>query len=87
MTVHDPYAGVAPTWDADAARVYRPIAADLAAAAPHPLAGRLVLDAGAGTGLAARELVRAGARVVAVDASVACSRGTATSARPPWPVS
>ena len=70
MTVHDPYAGVAPSWDADAARVYQPIAADLVAAAQHPLAGRLVLDAGAGTGLAGRELVRVGARVVAVDASV-----------------
>ena len=70
MAVRDPYAGVAPTWDVDAARVYRPIAADLVAAAPHPLAGRLVLDAGAGTGLAGRELVRAGARVVAIDASV-----------------
>ena len=68
--VDDPYAGVAATWDTDAARVYRPIAADLVAAAPHPLAGRVVLDAGAGTGLAGRELVRAGARVVAVDASV-----------------
>ena len=68
--VDDPYAGVARTWDADAARVYRPIAVDLVAAAPHPLAGRVVLDAGAGTGLAGRELVRAGARVVAVDVSV-----------------
>ena len=57
--MHDPYAGVAPTWDADAARVYGPIAADLVAAAPHPLAGHVVLDAGAGTGLAGREL-RAG---------------------------
>ena len=68
--VDDPYAGVARTWDADAARVYRPIAVDLVAAAPHPLAGRVVLDAGAGTGLAGRALVRAGARVVAVDVSV-----------------
>src|SRR3954452_14341800 len=70
MAVRDPYAGVAPTWDADAARVYRPIAADLVAAAPHPLAGRFVLDAGAGTGLAGRGLLRPGARVVAVDPSV-----------------
>ncbi len=43
--MHDPYAGVAPTWDADAVRVYGPIAADLVAAAPHPLAGHVVLDA------------------------------------------
>jgi SAM-dependent methyltransferase len=68
--VHDPYAGVAPTWDSDAARVYGPIAADLVAATPHALAGRVVLDAGAGTGLVSRELQRAGARVVALDLSV-----------------
>jgi nicotinamidase-related amidase len=68
--VPDPYAGVAPTWDSDAARVYGPIAADLVAATPHPLAGRIVLDAGAGTGLVSRELQRADARVVALDLSV-----------------
>ena len=66
----DPYAGVAPTWDRHAARVYGPIAADLVRAAPHPLAGRTVVDAGAGTGLVSRELTRSGARVVAVDASL-----------------
>jgi SAM-dependent methyltransferase len=65
----DHYAGVAPGWDAHAARVYGPIAAELVAAAPHPLRGRVVLDAGAGTGLASRALAAAGARVVAVDLS------------------
>ena len=63
----------------DAARVYGPIAADLVAATPHPLAGRIVLDAGAGTGLVSRELQRADARVVALDLSVDMldrSRGT-----------
>jgi len=68
--VADPYAGVAATWDRHTARVYGPIAADLVRAAPHPLAGRTVVDAGAGTGLVSRELTRSGARVVAVDASL-----------------
>jgi SAM-dependent methyltransferase len=66
----DHYAGVASGWDAHAARVYGPIAARLVAAAPHPLRGRTVLDAGAGTGLAGREILAAGARVVAVDLSL-----------------
>src|SRR6185312_6841355 len=56
--------------EVNAARVYGPIAADLVRAAPHPLAGRTVVDAGAGTGLVSRELTRSRARVVAVDASL-----------------
>jgi len=76
----DHYAGVAPGWDNHAARVYSPIAARHVAAAPHPLHGRTVLDAGAGTGLAGRELAAAlGARVVA-----AAQRGRAGSVRSGW---
>jgi hypothetical protein len=41
----DHYAGVAPDWDAHAALVYGPIAAELVAATPHPLRERTVLDA------------------------------------------
>ncbi|HVL84388.1 MAG TPA: class I SAM-dependent methyltransferase, partial [Pseudonocardia sp.] len=52
-----------------AARVYRPLAEQLVAAAPHPLRGRLVLDAGAGTGLVGEALAARGARVVALDRS------------------
>lgn len=78
----DHYAGVAPGWDAHAARVYGPIAAELVGAAPHPLRGRVVLDAGAGTGLAGRALVAAGARVVAVDLSLDMLRWQRAS-RPP----
>ena len=66
----DHYAGVAPGWDTHVARVYGPIAARLVAAAPHPLHGRTVLDAGAGTGLAGRELAALGARVVAMALSL-----------------
>ncbi|HEY3239607.1 MAG TPA: methyltransferase domain-containing protein [Acidimicrobiia bacterium] len=49
--------------------VYRPIAARLVALSPHPLAGRTVLDAGAGTGAASAALAAAGARPVATDLS------------------
>jgi SAM-dependent methyltransferase len=78
----DHYAGVAHSWDAHASRVYGPIAAQLVAAAPHPLDGRTVLDAGAGTGLVSHELVAAGSRVVAVDLSLDMLRWQRTS-RPP----
>jgi SAM-dependent methyltransferase len=70
MAVADHYAGAAEGWASGAARVYGPLAADLVAAAPHPLAGRRVLDAGAGTGLASSALLRAGARPVALDLSL-----------------
>jgi len=70
MAVTDHYAGAAEGWATGAARVYGPLAADLVAAAPHPLAGRRVLDAGAGTGLASSALLRAGARPVAMDLSL-----------------
>lgn len=49
--------------------VYRPIAAELVALSPHPLGGRTVLDAGAGTGAASAALAAAGARPLATDFS------------------
>ena len=50
--------------------MYAPLAQSLVAAAPVPLAGRLVLDLGAGTGVAGRAALAAGARrVVAADLS------------------
>jgi ubiquinone/menaquinone biosynthesis C-methylase UbiE len=49
--------------------VHEPIAAELVASSPHPLAGRTVLDAGAGTGAASAALAAAGARPVATDLS------------------
>lgn len=49
--------------------VYRPIAAQLVALSPHALAGRTVLDAGAGTGAASAALAAAGALPVAMDFS------------------
>jgi ubiquinone/menaquinone biosynthesis C-methylase UbiE len=67
----DRYAAAATGWATGASRVYGPLATQLVAAAPHPLAGRRVLDAGAGTGLASAALHAVGARPVAVDRSPA----------------
>lgn len=78
----DPYLSAARGWATGAQLVYRPLAAELVSRAPHPLRGRLVLDAGAGTGLGSAELARVGARPVAVD----CSLGMLAwqrSVRPP----
>jgi SAM-dependent methyltransferase len=66
----DHYRGAAEGWARGAAAVYGPLAADLVAAAPHVLAGRRVLDAGAGTGLGSTALQAAGARPVALDLSL-----------------
>lgn len=65
----DHYAGAGEGWARGAANVYRPLAVDLVAAVPHPVAGRTVLDAGAGTGLVSDALRAAGARAVALDRS------------------
>jgi ubiquinone/menaquinone biosynthesis C-methylase UbiE len=55
--------------------MYEPLARALVAAAPVPLAGRVVLDLGAGTGVAGRAALAAGAhRVVAADLSAAMLR-------------
>jgi SAM-dependent methyltransferase len=66
----DPYAGAAAGWATGASLVYAPVVAELVAAVPHRLAGRLVLDAGAGTGVATPPLRRRGARIVAADLSL-----------------
>jgi ubiquinone/menaquinone biosynthesis C-methylase UbiE len=68
--VLDHYAAAAARWDAGAMRVYGPLAAALLDAGGCPLAGRRVLDAGAGTGAVSAELVRRGAHPVACDLSV-----------------
>lgn len=62
------YEGAAEAWADHAELVYGPLAAALLALTPE-LAGRLVLDVGAGTGAVSRRLVAAGADAVAVDAS------------------
>ena len=61
------YAGAGPGWAADASLVYRPLARHLVARSPIPLVGKLVLDAGAGTGAAGSVLADLGATVVESD--------------------
>ena len=56
--VAEGYRGAGSAWAADAALVYRPLARHLVAASPTSLNGALVLDAGAGTGLAGDEARR-----------------------------
>jgi SAM-dependent methyltransferase len=65
----DRYASAGRRWAHGATLVYGPIAAELVAMSPHPLAGRTVLDAGAGTGVASSALAATGARPVAMDLS------------------
>ncbi|QBI18187.1 class I SAM-dependent methyltransferase [Egibacter rhizosphaerae] len=61
------YEGSAEAWANGPASIYRGMAAALLATTPRPLAGRLVLDLGAGTGVASDALTEAGAHPVGVD--------------------
>jgi len=81
----DHYARSGERWALGAELVYGPIAAELIGTSPHPLAGRIVLDAGAGTGAASAALRRRRARPLAVDLSVGMLAWHAAS-RPPCAV-
>jgi SAM-dependent methyltransferase len=65
----DHYAGAGQRWAAGAELVYAPIAHELVAPHADRLQGRLVVDLGAGTGVAARELTALGARPICLDLS------------------
>ena len=65
----DRYAGAGRRWAHGATLVYGPIAAELVAMSPHPLTGRTVLDAGAGTGAVSAVLVARHAHPIALDLS------------------
>jgi predicted RNA methylase len=65
----DRYADAGRRWALGAELVYAPIAAELVATCPHPLAGRTVLDARAGTGAASKALAAQRARPIAMDLS------------------
>ncbi len=78
----DRYARAGRRWARGATLVYGPIAAELVAMSRHPLAGRTVLDAGAGTGAVSSALAAAGARAVAADLSFGMLAWNAR-ARPP----
>jgi ubiquinone/menaquinone biosynthesis C-methylase UbiE len=81
----DHYARSGEQWALGAELVYRPIAAELVGSSPHPLAGRVVLDAGAGTGAASAALRNRRARPLAVDLSAGMLAWDA-AARPPCAV-
>ena len=66
----DRYAGAGRRWAHGATLVYGPIAAELVAMSPHPLAGRTVLDAGAGTGAVSSVLAALRAHPIAMDLSI-----------------
>jgi SAM-dependent methyltransferase len=62
--------------------VYRPFAEVLVAASPVPMAGRLVLDAGSGTGAVAQAAAMSGAHVVAAERDLTMLNH---QRRQPWP--
>lgn len=65
------YSATGGAWAAGPERVYTRLAEETIARSPVPLAGRSVLDVGAGTGAAGRAALHAGAsNVVAVDAAI-----------------
>ena len=68
------YEATGEEWSSGPARIYDRLAEALVAASPVPVAGRTVLDVGAGTGAASLALGAAGARVVALDLAPAMLR-------------
>lgn len=68
------YDGLAARWDHATAVVYEPLARALVDSSPVPLAGRLVLDIGGGTGAVAKAAAAAGATVVTADRSLDMAR-------------
>lgn len=67
MTIDHAYSASAAAWGRGPEKIYARLATALVAWSPVSLAGRLVLDVGAGTGVAGRAVRSAGGRVVAVD--------------------
>jgi ubiquinone/menaquinone biosynthesis C-methylase UbiE len=64
------YSATGAAWQAGPGRVYDRLAQELVARSPVPLAGRRILDLGAGTGAASRAVAAAGGHPVAADAAV-----------------
>ena len=77
------YEAAAGGWADGPERVYAPLARALVLAAPVPVAGRQVLDLGAGTGVAGRAALAAGARrVVSADLAVTMLSRTGPAQHP-----
>jgi SAM-dependent methyltransferase len=81
--VREAYDAAAADWAEGPEQVYTPLARALVGAAPVPVAGRRVLDLGAGTGVAGRAALAAGAdRVVAADLATAMLRRAGPAQHP-----
>lgn len=76
------YSATGAAWQAGPGRVYDVLSEHLVERAPVGLAGRVVVDLGAGTGAASRALLRRDARPVALDAAEGMLRADAPT-RPP----
>ena len=83
LAIRAAYDASGAAWDSGPRRIYDQLAAGLLDAASISFASLTAVDAGAGTGAATAELLRRGARVVAVDLSTGMlSRIKSASARP-----
>jgi len=83
VSIRAAYDASGAAWDSGPRRIYDRLAAGLLDAAAIPFAGLTAVDAGAGTGAATAQLLRRGARVVAVDLSTGMlTRIKSASARP-----
>ena len=81
--IRDAYDESADAWAAGPEPVYARLAVALVTAAPVPVRGARVLDLGAGTGVASRAAVAAGAaRVVGVDIAEGMLRRSASACAP-----
>jgi SAM-dependent methyltransferase len=76
------YSATGGAWESGPGRLYNRLAEVLVSSSPVPLAGRTVLDLGAGTGAASRAIAAAGGRALALDAAVGML-DVDRSARPP----
>ena len=77
------YGRGADAWAVGPARVYSLLADALVACVPVPLAGQLVLDLGAGTGVASVAAIASGARVIASDVAAGMLHYGSARVRPP----
>lgn len=69
QAVSEAYSASGEAWQRGPAAIYDRLAEVVVSRSPVPLAGRFVLDLGAGTGAATRALAAAGASTVAADAA------------------
>ena len=80
------YGQAAEAWAAGPGRIYDALADELVARSPVRLAGRTLLDVGAGRGAASRALARVGARAVALDLAPEMIAATRDAGGPPGAV-